>query len=60
MIGAEKSILSAESQQWIASVIPGATVSIFPESEKGSHFMLFENPKRFNAEVRSFLESSEP
>lgn len=60
VIGAEKSIFSAESQRWIASVIPGATVSIFPESEKGSHFMFFENPKRFNAEVKAFLETSQP
>ena len=30
VIGAEKSIFSAESQRWIADVIPGAELSIFP------------------------------
>lgn len=56
VIGAEKSIFSAESQLWIASVVPGAKVSIFPESEGGAHFMFFENPERFNTEVKAFLE----
>ncbi len=55
VIGAEKSIFSAESQRWIASVVPGAKISIFPEAEGGSHFMFFQNSKRFNAEVKAFL-----
>ena len=55
VVGSEKSIFSAESQRWIADVVPGAKLSIFPEVEGGSHFMFFENPKRFNAEVKAFL-----
>jgi len=55
VVGAEKSIFSAESQRWVASVVPGAQISIFPEAEGGSHFMFFQNPKRFNAEVKAFL-----
>jgi pimeloyl-ACP methyl ester carboxylesterase len=55
VVGAEKSIFSAESQRWIASVVPGAELSIFTEAEGGSHFMFFENPKRFNAEVKAFI-----
>ena len=58
VVGGEKSIFSAESQHWIASVVPGAEVSIFPEAEGGSHFMFFQNSKRFNAEVKAFLARS--
>ena len=57
VIGGRKSIFSAESQEWIASVNPNARASIFEESEGGGHFMFFENPKRFNAEVSAFLSS---
>jgi pimeloyl-ACP methyl ester carboxylesterase len=57
VIGGRKSIFSAESQEWIASVNPNAQVSIFEEDEGGAHFMFFENPKRFNAEVSGFLSS---
>lgn len=55
VIGGRKSIFSAESQEWIASVNPNAKASIFEEEEGGSHFMFFENPRRFNAEVAGFL-----
>jgi len=60
VIGAEKSIFSAESQRWIAGVIPGAELSVFPEAAGGSHFMFFENPERFNAEVKAFLGRTTP
>ncbi len=55
VIGGRKSIFSAESQEWIASVNPNAKASIFEEHEGGAHFMFFENPQRFNAEVAAFL-----
>ena len=57
VIGGRKSIFSAESQEWIASVNPNARASIFEEDEGGGHFMFFENPNRFNAEVAGFLAS---
>jgi non-heme chloroperoxidase len=57
VIGGRKSIFSAESQEWIASHNPNARASIFEEDEGGAHFMFFENPKRFNAEVSAFLAS---
>jgi len=57
VIGGRKSIFSAESQEWIASVNPNAKVSIYEENEGGGHFMFFENPRRFNAEVSAFLAS---
>jgi non-heme chloroperoxidase len=57
VIGGRKSIFSAESQEWIASVNPNAKASIYEENEGGGHFMFFENPRRFNAEVSAFLSS---
>ena len=57
VIGGRKSIFPPESQEWIASVNPNAKASIFEEHEGGGHFMFFENPRRFNAEVSAFLSS---
>ena len=57
VVGGRKSIFTAESQEWIASVNPNATASIFDEHEGGGHFMFFENPRRFNAEVSAFLSA---
>lgn len=57
VVGGRKSIFSPESQEWIASVNPNAKASIFEEHEGGGHFMFFENPRRFNAEVSAFLSA---
>jgi pimeloyl-ACP methyl ester carboxylesterase len=57
VIGGRKSIFSAESQEWIASVNPNARAVIFEVDEGGAHFMFFENPGRFNREVAAFLDS---
>ena len=55
VVGGRKSIFSAESQEWIASVNPNARAVIFEEDEGGAHFMFYENASRFNAEVDRFL-----
>jgi non-heme chloroperoxidase len=55
VVGAEASIFLAESQIWIAGQIPGAEVEIFKADEGGSHFMCYENPKKFNALVDAYL-----
>lgn len=55
VIGGETSIFPASSQRWIAAQNPNATASIFPTAEGGGHFMFYENPRRFNAEVARFL-----
>ncbi|NRG18566.1 alpha/beta hydrolase [Rhizobiales bacterium] len=55
VVGARKSVFPAESQEWIASRIPGAALEIFEEADGGSHFMCMENAGRFNAVVRGFL-----
>jgi non-heme chloroperoxidase len=55
VVGGTASFISTESQRWIAAQIPGATCEIFEESEGGSHFMFWENARRFNAAVRNFM-----
>ncbi len=55
VVGAEASIFSAASQRWIAAQVPSAQLEIFTAEQKGSHFMFFENPDRFNAIVAAFL-----
>lgn len=55
VVGGRTSIFPAESQEWIAAVNPNARAVIFEEDEGGAHFMFFENPQRFNAEVERFL-----
>ena len=57
VVGGRKSIFPAESQEWIASVNPNAKASIYEEHEGGGHFMFYENPRRFNAEVSAFLSA---
>lgn len=58
VVGARKSVFPPESQTWIAAQIPGARLAIFEEEEGGSHFMCFENPEKFNALVREFLDAA--
>ncbi|MSO75146.1 MAG: alpha/beta hydrolase [Alphaproteobacteria bacterium] len=55
VVGGAASLFDPRSQTWIADQIPGARVEIFPADEGGSHFMFLENPKRFNALVRTFM-----
>ena len=57
VVGGRKSIFSAESQEWIAAANPNARAAIYEENEGGGHFMFFENPRRFNAEVAGFLDA---
>lgn len=57
VIGGRKSIFSAESQEWIASVNPNARATIYEEHEGGAHFMFFENSQRFNRDVAAFLSN---
>jgi non-heme chloroperoxidase len=57
VVGGRASLFSVDSQAWIAGQIPGARLEIFEEDEGGSHFMVMENPARFNAVVREFLSA---
>ena len=55
VIAAEASPHPLQSQQWIASQIPGSKLEIIPEKEGGSHFAFAENPQRFSDPVLEFL-----
>ncbi|MGE0487234.1 MAG: alpha/beta fold hydrolase [Gammaproteobacteria bacterium] len=56
--GALGTIFPPASQAWIAGRIPGARLSVFGADEGGSHFMFWENPDRFNAELGAFLAAT--
>jgi len=58
VVGAERSLYTADSQRWIANKLPRGQVEIFGADEGGSHFMFMENPTRFNEVVLEFLASS--
>ncbi|KAH8804404.1 Alpha/Beta hydrolase protein [Xylogone sp. PMI_703] len=57
VIGAEGSLLNKEGTEYIAAHIPGAKLEIFKKEEGGSHFMYWENDKKFNQIVEEFLQS---
>lgn len=44
------------SHRWMASVIPNASLYIYPKEEQGDHFLMFKNPIKFTGDLRAFLE----
>ncbi|MET3468690.1 alpha/beta fold hydrolase [Microbacterium sp. NPDC006705] len=58
VLGCDGSHVSAESQRYVASRIPGALVHIFPRDVASSHFPFLENPEAFNEVVRVFLDAN--
>ena len=44
-----------KSQEWIHRQIKGSQFEVFEESEDGQHFMLIENPEKFNRLVMEYL-----
>ena len=57
VIGGEASLFNPQSQRWNASQIPNARLEMFSAEEGGSHFMWLENPQRFNALIRDFIQN---
>ncbi|KAJ4175557.1 hypothetical protein NW767_015383 [Fusarium falciforme] len=57
VIAGEVSINAAPGIAWVATQIPGGTAYTFTAAEKGSHFMFWENPDRFNGIVEAFIKS---
>jgi len=55
VVGAEASIIFAESKVWAADHIPDVEVEIFSTDKDAAHFMCYENPTKFNALVGAFL-----
>jgi pimeloyl-ACP methyl ester carboxylesterase len=44
------------SQRWAQSVIPNASLYAYTKAEQGDHFLMFKNPFKFTADLRSFLD----
>jgi len=55
ILGGEVSVFPAKAIAWIATQIPGAESYTFTAAEKGSHFVFWENPERFNSVVEAFI-----
>lgn len=55
VVGALATLFPPAAGRWIAGQIPGAELCVFSAGERGSHFMFWENPQRFNDVVRDFL-----
>ncbi|MFT4581288.1 MAG: non-heme chloroperoxidase [Gammaproteobacteria bacterium] len=53
--GALATIVPPQAMEWIAAQIPTSKLAIFSAEERGSHFMFWENPEKFNEVVRRFL-----
>ncbi|WXC54053.1 hypothetical protein SNK03_000058 [Fusarium graminearum] len=57
VIAGELSIFPYQGVEWVATQIPGAQHYTFTAAEKGSHFVFWENPEKFNSVVRKFIEA---
>jgi pimeloyl-ACP methyl ester carboxylesterase len=56
LIGGEVSIFPYQAVKWNSEQISGSVFVLFTEEDRGSHFMFFENPERFNSLIRNFLK----
>jgi non-heme chloroperoxidase len=45
-----------QSQRWMQSVIPNATLYVYTKSEQGDHFLAFKNPVKFTTDLQVFLD----
>lgn len=57
VFGGEASNLSLAAQEFIASCMPNASLEVISRADRGSHFMMFENPQLFNEKTLAFLNS---
>jgi pimeloyl-ACP methyl ester carboxylesterase len=55
-IGGQASLIAENVAPWIAAQIPGAQCKVLSKEERGSHFMMWENPVGINNAMREFLE----
>ncbi|KAK1760028.1 AB hydrolase superfamily protein YdjP [Echria macrotheca] len=56
VLSGELSVFPHAGIAWIATQIPGAKSYTFTAAEKGSHFVFWENPERFNEVVYDFVK----
>lgn len=58
VLSGDASLNNATAIAWAATQIPGAQAYTFTVAEKGSHFVFWENPTRFNEIITDFVTSS--
>ncbi|KAM3423610.1 hypothetical protein BST61_g1034 [Cercospora zeina] len=59
VLSGEASIANASGVNWATTQIPGARGYTFTKEERGSHFVFWENPERFNQVVRDFITAAD-
>jgi pimeloyl-ACP methyl ester carboxylesterase len=57
VIAGELSIFPHQGVEWVATQIPCAKHYTFSAKEKGSHFMFWQNPEKFNSVVKNFIKA---
>ncbi|KAK3373489.1 Alpha/Beta hydrolase protein [Lasiosphaeria ovina] len=57
VLAGEVSVFPHAGIEWIATQVPGARNYTFTAAEKGSHFVFWENPERFNSVLLDFLKA---
>ncbi|KAI2620533.1 alpha/beta-hydrolase [Hypoxylon sp. NC1633] len=55
VVGAKGSVVPVKGMEWIAKQIPGSRLELFEKEERGSHFMFWESPEKFNRILEEFL-----
>lgn len=55
VLSGDASLNNATGINWAVTQIPGARPYTFTKEERGSHFVFWENPERFNQVVREFV-----
>ena len=58
IIAGRASVVPWTAAEWIAHTIPGAQLEIFEPDEGGSHLLALENPTKFNALLREFIDGA--
>jgi len=56
IFGGKVSFFKVSALEWMQSQIPGSRLEVFTEAEGSAHFMFMENPVKFNAIVRDFMQ----
>lgn len=58
IIGAEGSLMPLECYRYTQKQIPGSQLIVFTHEERGSHFMFWENPEKFNSDLEDFIKGA--
>ena len=52
----EPLVIWLDSQKWMISVISDSVLFVNDKTEQGDHFLAFNNPQKFAADLHNFLQ----